>query len=71
MTALFPAGRRPRLRDVALLSATILGTGLLSPAHAAQFGVVVNQVADPVLGSVALPDNAPTTGVFSGCRTGR
>ncbi len=66
MTALFPAGRRPRLRDVALLSATILGTGLLSPAHAAQFGVVVNQVADPVLGSVALPDNAPTTGVFSG-----
>ncbi|MFH6786147.1 MULTISPECIES: AbfB domain-containing protein [Methylobacterium] len=60
MIAAIPPGR------AALLSATILGAGLLSPAHAAQFGVVVNQVADPVLGSVALPDSAPTTGVFSG-----
>ncbi len=66
MTAPIPARHRPRLRDAALLSATILGAGLLSPAHAAQFGVVVNQVADPVLGSVPLPDNAPTMGVFSG-----
>ena len=39
MTASITAGRRARLRDAALLSATILGTGLLSPAHAAQFGV--------------------------------
>ncbi|TNC12057.1 DUF1929 domain-containing protein [Methylobacterium terricola] len=65
MTAAIQAGRRSRLRDTALLSATILGAGLLSPAQAAQFGVVVNQVADPVLGSVALPDSAPTMGVFS------
>lgn len=66
MTAPTTAGRRPRLRDAALLSATILGAGFLSPAHAAQFGVVVKQVADPVLGSVPLPDTAPTMGVFSG-----
>ncbi|KMO35331.1 hypothetical protein VP06_12325, partial [Methylobacterium aquaticum] len=66
MTASITAGRRARLRDAALLSATILASGILSPADAAQFGVVVNQVADPVLSGVALPDNAPMTGVFSG-----
>ncbi len=65
MTAPTTAGRRACLRDAALLSATILATGFLSPAQAAQFGVVVNQVADPVMGGVALPDTAPTMGVFS------
>lgn len=66
MTAPIQAGRRPRLRDAALLSATILGTGLLSPAHAAQFGVVVNQVADPQMAGLQIPDNAATMGMWSG-----
>ncbi|MCF4128762.1 AbfB domain-containing protein [Methylobacterium sp. SyP6R] len=66
MTAAIQAGRRPRLRDAALLSATILGAGLLSPAQAAQFGVVVNQVPDPMLAGLSIPANAPTQGLWSG-----
>ncbi|WP_053220814.1 AbfB domain-containing protein [Methylobacterium indicum] len=59
-------GAAQRLRDAALLSATVLATGLLAPAEAAQFKVVVNPVADPTMAGLALPDGAPVTGVFSG-----
>ncbi len=59
-------GAAQRLRDAALLSATVLATGLLAPAEAAQFKVVVNPVADPTMAGLALPDGAPATGVFSG-----
>ncbi|BAQ47088.1 MULTISPECIES: AbfB domain-containing protein [Methylobacterium] len=58
--------RSTRLRDAALLSATMLATGLLSPAEAAQFRVVVAPVADPMMTGLPLPDAAPATGVFSG-----
>ncbi|SFV17490.1 Glyoxal oxidase N-terminus [Methylobacterium sp. 174MFSha1.1] len=64
--------RRMRLRQdallSALLSATVLATGLLAPAQAAQFGIVVNQVADPLMSGLPLPDNAPTAGLFSGVK---
>ncbi|MGX7704439.1 AbfB domain-containing protein [Methylobacterium sp. Gmos1] len=58
--------RRKRLRHAALLSATVLATGLLAPAQAAQFGIVVNQVVDPMMAGLPLPDNAPATGLWSG-----
>ncbi|AWN53307.1 AbfB domain-containing protein [Methylobacterium sp. 17Sr1-1] len=60
--------RRMRLRHAALLSATVLATGLLAPAQAAQFGIVVNQVADPLMSGLPLPDTAPTAGLFSGVK---
>ena len=59
--------RRPtRRRDLALLSATMLATGLLHPAEAAQFGIVVNQIPDPLLSGLTIPDTAPTAGLWSG-----
>ncbi|WP_053080368.1 AbfB domain-containing protein [Methylobacterium variabile] len=60
--------RRSRLRDVSLLSATMLATGLLHAAEAAQFGVVVKQVPDPMLAGLAIPETAPTMGMWSGLK---
>ncbi len=58
---------RRRMRDAALLSATMLATCAL-PAQAAKFGVVVNPVADPLLAGLAIPDTAPTMGMWSGLK---
>ncbi|AWB24887.1 DUF1929 domain-containing protein [Methylobacterium currus] len=58
-----------RLRDAALLSATMLATGLLAPAQAAQFRIVVNQVADPLMAGLPLPDSAPAMGLWSGVQS--
>jgi hypothetical protein len=59
--------RRPSRRlDLALLSATKLATGLLHPAEAAQFGIVVTQIPDPLLSGLTIPDTAPTAGLWSG-----
>ncbi len=69
MKAAIHTGRRTSLRDAALLSATILATGLLSPAHAAQFGVVVNQVPDPMFAGLSIPATAPSQGMWSGVYT--
>ncbi|KQP36590.1 RICIN domain-containing protein [Methylobacterium sp. Leaf100] len=55
-------------RRTSLLSATILASFVLQPAQAARFGVVVNPVADPLLAGLAIPDNAPTAGMWSGVR---
>ncbi|GJD65469.1 AbfB domain-containing protein [Methylobacterium frigidaeris] len=60
--------RRLRLRHATLLSATVLATGLLSPAQAAQFRVVVNQAADPLMAGLPLPDTAPAAGLWSGVK---
>lgn len=63
-----PATRlRTRARDLALLSATALA-GLLQSAEAARFGIVVNPVPDPVLADLAIPDTAPTLGMWSGIK---
>jgi hypothetical protein len=71
INATHPAGRRRmRLRQdallSALLSATVLATGFLAPAQAAQFGIVVNQVVDPTMAGLQLPDTAPAAGLWSG-----
>ena len=59
--------RRPSRRlNLALLSATMLATGLLHPAEAAQFGIVVTQIPDPLLSGLTIPDTAPTAGLWSG-----
>lgn len=58
---------RTRARDLALLSATAL-IGLMQAAEAARFGVVVNPVPDPLLAGLAIPDTAPTLGMWSGLR---
>lgn len=52
----------------ALLSATALAAGLLQPAEAARFGIVVNPVPDPLLADLQIPDTAPTMGMWSGLR---
>ncbi|SFK96926.1 AbfB domain-containing protein [Methylorubrum salsuginis] len=60
------ASGRARARRTALLSATMLATGFLSPAQAAKFGIVVNPVQDPLMANLAIPDAAPTVGMWSG-----
>lgn len=62
------ADGRARARRTALLSATMLATGCLGPAQAAKFGIVVDAVQDPLLAGLAIPDNAPTLGMWSGLR---
>ena len=60
-----PAPPRSRQRRNALLSATMLATGLSGPAQAAMYGIVVNQVQDPLLSGLSIPATAPTQGMFS------
>jgi len=59
---------RSRLRRRALLSATMLATSLAGPAQAALYGIVVNQVADPLLSGLSIPATAASTGLFSPVR---
>lgn len=54
-----------RLRRSALLSATMLATIVISPAEAAMYGIVVNQVQDPLLAKLSIPNTAPGQGMFS------
>ncbi|KQT59699.1 hypothetical protein ASG52_20140 [Methylobacterium sp. Leaf456] len=59
---------RARARRTALLSATMLATGLMTSAQAAKFGIVVNPVQDPLLANLAIPNAAPAVGMWSGLR---
>ncbi|WP_342150877.1 RICIN domain-containing protein [Methylorubrum sp. SB2] len=68
MTRHDAASGRARARRTALLSATMLATGLMTSAQAAKFGIVVNPVQDPLLSNLAIPDAAPTVGMWSGLR---
>ncbi|MFY9290116.1 MAG: RICIN domain-containing protein [Methylorubrum rhodinum] len=68
MTRRNVADSRARARRTALLSATMLATGFLNPAQAAKFGIVVDAVQDPLLANLAIPDSAPTMGMWSGVR---
>ncbi len=65
MTATSPSSAYARLRRSALLSATMLATIIISPAEAAMYGIVVNQVQDPLLAGLSIPNTAPTQGMFS------
>lgn len=59
---------RGRAHRTALLSATMLATGFLNPVEAAKFGIVVNAVQDPLLANLAIPEAAPSVGMWSGVR---
>lgn len=69
MTVSTPSHAASRARRIALLSATMLAGGLIQPADAALFKVVVNQVPDPLLSGLSIPASAATTGMFSGVST--
>ncbi len=66
MTVSTPSHAASRARRIALLSATMLAGSLLTPAEAALFKVVVNQVPDPLLTGLSIPSNAATIGMYSG-----
>lgn len=65
MTAAPHSRAYTRLRRSALLSATMLATFVTLPAEAAMYGIVVNQVQDPLFSNLTIPDAAPSVGMWS------
>ncbi|KQP29675.1 hypothetical protein ASF49_16075 [Methylobacterium sp. Leaf104] len=56
------------LAAATFLTPAALLPGALLPAAAAQLPVVATPVADPVLANLAIPDTAPTQGMWSGVK---